>query len=74
MHMGKVCKDEKDLSVLVSSLSSCSASLRGSKRRATIRKGASAFERTDAFLDSIPFSEKSAQARPSLVEGFLATL
>jgi hypothetical protein len=74
MHMGKVCKGEKDLSVQASSLSFCSASLRGSKRRFTIRKGCSTFERPDAFLDSIPFSVKSAQARPSLVKGFLATL
>jgi hypothetical protein len=39
-----------------------------------MRKGCSTFERTDAFLDSMPFSEKSAQARPFMVEGFLATL
>ena len=44
------------------------------KRRFTIRKGCSTFERPDAFLGSMPFSDKSAQARPSLVEGFLATL
>ncbi len=72
MHMGKVCKGEKDLSVQASSLSFCSASLRGSKRRFTIRKGCSTFKRTNAFLDSMPLSEKSAQARPSLVEGFLS--
>ncbi|RRF97484.1 MAG: hypothetical protein DUD39_14680 [Coriobacteriaceae bacterium] len=74
MHMGKVCKGEKDSSVQASSLSFCSASLRGSKRRFTIRKGCSTFERPDAFLDWMPFSEKSAQARSFMVEGFLATL
>jgi hypothetical protein len=74
MHMGKVCKGEKDSSVQEVFLSSCSASLRGPKRRFTIRKGASAFERTHAFLDSMPFSAESAQLRPFMVEGFLATL
>jgi len=39
-----------------------------------MRKGCSTFKRPDAFLDSIPFSVKSAQARPFMVEGFLATL
>ena len=40
--------------------------------RAGIRKGCSTFERMDAFLNSMPFSDKSAQSRPSLVEGFLS--
>ena len=39
-----------------------------------MRKGCSTFERLEAFLDSMPLSEKSAQLRPFMVEGFLATL
>ena len=41
-------------------------------RRFAMRKGCSASERTDAFLDSLPFSAASAQSRPFTVEGFLA--
>ena len=39
-----------------------------------MRKGCSTLERTDAFLDSMPFSAESVQSRPFMVEGFLATV
>lgn len=41
-------------------------------RRFAMRKGCSALERTDAFLDSMPLSAESAQSRPFMAEGFLA--
>lgn len=39
-----------------------------------MRKGCSTLERTDAFLDLMPLSAESAQSRPFMVEGFLATV
>ena len=48
--------------------------LRCPNRRFTMRKGCSTLERTDAFLDSMPFSAESVQSRPFMVEGFLATV
>lgn len=41
-------------------------------RRFAMRKGCSASERTDAFLDSMPLSAGSAQSRTFMEEGFLA--